>query len=199
MLPKNVDTSRGRYLQAILSKVTQEEFSAWPMLKADDYLKIGGIVVLFSYIEFYLRRLVEGYDDAGQLQGKWQGKASQMRIGDVEKAALTLLPWPEENLFAFKRMAYLRSLRNLVAHFAVRRFPNDDAFVFIAKSAKDFEREFGTVPPPGAMLTLVMDGSTLSDALKEIQDLSNWLAKLTAQLEEQFDRIPRPEVIPKQA
>jgi hypothetical protein len=197
MLPGNVDTPRGRHLQSLLTAVTPDEFSAWPVLKPDDYLAIGGIVVLFSYIEFYLRRVVEGYDEAGQLQGKWKGKSSQMRIEQVEKAAQSLLPWPETVLTAFKRMEELRSLRNLVAHFAIRRFPDDDAFVFIAKSTKDFKKEFGTAPPPGAMLTIVMDGPILSGVLGEIQHLSNWLATITVQLESQFDQISKRGEIPK--
>jgi hypothetical protein len=197
MLPGNSDTPRGRELQRILSAATTDEFSAWPMLNTDDYVAIGGIVVLFSYIEFYLRRLVEGYDEAGQLQGKWKDKSQHMRIGDVEKAALTLLPWPEANLFAFQRMSHLRDLRNLVAHFAVRRFRVDDAYVFIAKSAKDFKREFGSAPPPGSMLTVVMEAEIVRGVLKEVQELSNWLAVLTVDMEKQFDEIKSRIVAPR--
>jgi hypothetical protein len=48
-LPDNVETPRGLYLQGILKQVTKEDLSAWPMLKKDDYVAIGAIVVLFSY------------------------------------------------------------------------------------------------------------------------------------------------------
>jgi hypothetical protein len=86
MLPENVDTPRGQYLQAILSKVSQQEFSGWPMLKKDDYVAIGGLVVLFSYVDYNLRRLVEGYDDAELLQPPRKGESKALRTADVAKA-----------------------------------------------------------------------------------------------------------------
>jgi len=40
-------------------------------------------------------------------------------------------------------------MRNLIAHFAIRRFPNDDAFLFIAKSARDFKKQLALILNPG--------------------------------------------------
>jgi hypothetical protein len=187
MLPENVNTPRGQYLQAILSKVSQQEFSGWPMLKKDDYVAIGGLVVLFSYVDYNLRRLVEGYDDAELLQPPWKGKSKALRTADVAKAVQSMIPWPEINLNALKRIEELRGLRNLVAHFAIRRFPGEDAFVFIAKSARNHKKHFGGEPAPAASVTAVMDGPVLPGIIPELEGLQNWLAKATAEVEKQFE------------
>ena len=85
-------------------------------------------------------------------------------------------------------MEELRKFRNLVAHFAVRRFPDDDAFLFVAKSRRDFKRVFGADPPPGAALTSVADCAQVRNALKHVEHVQNWLAHSTANLERHLDR-----------
>ena len=88
-------------------------------------------------------------------------------------------------------MEELRKFRNLVAHFAVRRFPDDDAFLFVAKSRRDFKRVFGADPPPGAALTSVADCAQVRNALKHVEHVQNWLAHATANLERPLDRSVR--------
>jgi hypothetical protein len=186
-LPDNVETPRGLHLQAILSKVTAEELSSFPMLKKEDYIAVGGIVVLFSYIDFNLRRLVEIYDSAGLLQPPWKGKAKKLNMAEVAKATATMLPWPEQNLQAFERIEHFRGLRNLVAHFAIRRFPNEDAFVFMGQSAKDYKKYFGGEAPPGVSITAALDGSVLPGVIPELEGLQNWLARATSDIEKQVE------------
>jgi hypothetical protein len=153
-----------------------------------------GRQVLFSYIDFNLRHLVEGYDDAGLLQPPWKGKSKVLNTADIAKAASTMLPWPEASVNAFSKIEYLRGLRNLVAHFAIRRFPDEDAFVFLAKSAKDYKKHFGGDPPPGAAVTAVLDGPILSGVIGELEGLQNWLAKLTGDIQSQIEHlIPSPK------
>lgn len=188
-LPDNIETPRGRYLQDLLTAVTPEEFSAWPMLREKDYVAVGAIVVLFSYIDYNLRRLVEGYDSAGLLQPPWKGKSRKLNMADVAKAALAMLPWPDQNLNALTRIEELRGLRNLVAHFAIRRFPNDDAFVFIGKSEKDYKKHFEGEQAPDVSVTAVLDGPILAGVVGELETLQNWLAKATADLERQFEHL----------
>jgi hypothetical protein len=186
-LPDNVETPRGLHLQGILSKVTAEELSAFPMLKKEDYFAVGAIVVLFSYIDFNLRRMVEIYDDAGLLQSSWKGKTKTLNMTEIAKAAASMLPWPEQNVKAFGRIEHLRGLRNLVAHFAIRRFPDDDAFVFMGQSAKDYKKHFGGEVPPGVSVTAVLEGPVLSDVIPELEGLQNWLAKLTSDIEKEIE------------
>ena len=188
-LPDNVETPRGLYLQGILKQVTKEDLSAWPMLKKDDYVAIGAIVVLFSYIDFNLRRLVETYDAAGLLQPPWKGKSKRLNMADTATAAAGMLPWPEQNKAAFEKIEYLRGLRNLVAHFAIRRFPNEDAFVFMGQSDKDYKKHFGGEAPPWVSVTAVLDGPILPGVIQEIEELQKWLAKATSDIEKQLEHL----------
>jgi hypothetical protein len=63
----------------------------------------------------------------------------------------------------------------------------EDAFLFVAKSKRDYRRVFGDDPPPGAALTSVVDCTQLRSALKHVERVQNWLATATANLERQLD------------
>ena len=62
-LPISHETPRGRHLQNILEAATANDLSGWPMLNEKDYVLIGGVVVLFSYIDLNLRRILEAFDE----------------------------------------------------------------------------------------------------------------------------------------
>lgn len=73
------------------------------------------------------------------------------------------------------------AFRNLVAHFSAKRFPEDDAFLFIAKSETDFKKQFlDAQSDSNLMLTAIVDGPVLQGSLAEVEGLQIWLAKHTA-------------------
>jgi hypothetical protein len=171
-------------LQDIVEKSAATDLAGWPMLNEKDYVLVGALVVLFSYIDLNLRRVVEVFDQAELLSPQWQGKTANLNAAKVAEVIQSLACWDEAGRRALAKIEELRSFRNLVAHFAVRRFPADDAFLFLAKSASDFKRQFGVDPRPGALLTAVADCEQMRGALKHIEHVQNWLATATPKLEE---------------
>jgi hypothetical protein len=184
MLPPSVETPRGRYLQDILQNTPKSE---WPILTRDDYVLVGGIVVLFSYMDLNLRRVAEVTDKAGLLQRPWSGKTEQLNITDVE-AALQTLDWSEQNKGALRQISMFRGLRNMLAHFVLRRFPTEDAFVCLAISARDYERQLGAKPKRGELLTAVLDVGHVKEALKQIEHVQLWLAKVASEATVKFGK-----------
>ncbi len=184
MLPKNVETPRGRYLQTIVDNASATNFAGWPMLNPTDYVLVGGLIVLYSHIDLDLRRVIEVFHHAGLLEEPWKSKVDKLNVGEVADAIQSLSCWDDEGRKALKKIEEFRGLRNLVAHFAIRRFPSDSAFIFIAKSARDYKRQFGIDPPQGTMLTAVADYEQMRGVLKEVQHVQNWLALATPKLEE---------------
>jgi len=184
MLPKSTETERGRYLMNIVDGSTPEALAQWPPLAPDDYSLVGGYIVLYSYIDFNLRRIVEAIEEAGELTTIGKGKAGNLTIADVEKAIQAI---PElstgPNKFAFERISALRGFRNLLAHFSMKRFPNDDAFLFVTRSLRDYKRELGRDPEPGEALSAIVEVSQLQKAVQEINGLLAWLAEITVQIE----------------
>jgi hypothetical protein len=184
-LPPNKESARTRQLQDILDSTEAHiAFAEWPRLEEADYFMIGRLVYLFNFIEMNLRRMVEAWQEYGLLELK--GRAQDLHIGDVEKTVQEMFPWPENELLGLKQLAYFRTVRNLVAHFAAKRFPNDDAFLFIAKSERDFKRQFpGVASVSNMMLTVIVDASEVRHALEDVESLQIWLGTVTGQLVKQ--------------
>jgi hypothetical protein len=74
-------------------------------------------------------------------------------------------------------------MRNLVAHFIVRRFPEDDAYVFMTKSAIDYRRVYGQLPVGiDAMLYGVLDAEQLRGLVPVLDGLLKWAAQVLRDL-----------------
>lgn len=190
MLPKSVETPRGLYLQQIASAAAATDLSGWPMLNKDDYAFVGGLIVLYSYIDLNLRRIIEVFNHAGLLADPLRSKADNLDAKEVAVAIQSLKCWDDEGRKTLKEIEELRGARNLMAHFTIRRFPTEDAFICIAKSARDYKRQFGRDPAAGEILTAVVDCQQLRDTLKHVEHVQNWLAKATPNLEQHLS--PRP-------
>jgi len=185
MLPENVDTERGRYLQNIIKNIRRSEWADWPTLTRSDFVLVGQMVVLFSYMDLNLRRIAEVADHAGMLQPPWRGKTARLTMDHTEEAVRSL-DWSDANRGALEKISKFRGLRNMLAHFVLRRFPKEDAFVCVAISARDYEKQLGVKPDRGAVLTAVLDHEQVKEAVKHVEHAQIWLAKVTSEFELKF-------------
>jgi hypothetical protein len=71
----------------------------------------------------------------------------------------------------------------MVAHFVLRRFPKEDAFVCLAISARDYEKQLGVRPERGVVLTAVLDYEQVKAAVKHIEHVQLWFARATSEFE----------------
>ena len=186
MLPRSKPTPRTLELQAIVDASSAEMFAQWPIPTRDDFLLIGIYIVLFSYIDLNLRRMVEVFELADALPHPIKGKVANLTIVDVQKILQAMPDTSEQNRIAFENIVEFRGMRNLMAHFAIKRFPTDDAFVFLTKSARDYKREFGRDPKPGVLLTAVVEVQQIRAVIPTIEALSGWLSQATTEIENQW-------------
>lgn len=185
MLPNNSETPNSRRLQDIVKAAAEENVFGWPGLTEEEYARVGRIIVYFSHIDFNIRRIVDDFDDAGLLQPPWKGRSKKLRMFEAEEALKTILT-DAPNKTAMERMSVLRGLRNLLAHFGIRRIPDEDAFLFFGKSAADYKQVFGGDADPSLMLTAVLEAPTLTNALKEVHGLQDWIATAASQFATQL-------------
>ena len=191
-LPKHTETPRLRYLNNIVAAATDAGWTDWPMLRDSDYTQFGKIVVLFNYIDVSVRRIVEAAGNVGSLADPWKGRVRKLNISEAEEAVLSL-DWSDPNRQALNQIVERRRLRNLIAHFAVRRFPKDDAYLFFTKSDRDFLRLYGGNPEPGTIMTAILECSQLNDGFRHIHDLQLWITKAAPEAELLFKNL-KPDV-----
>jgi hypothetical protein len=184
-IPEARETERGRYLQRILDATIESEWADWPQPTKDDFAIIGAVIVIFSYVDFNLRRLIEVCEHVDMIP-QYKGKTSSMHMAEVSKVVKELPIWDENAKANLENIEELRKMRNLMAHFVVRRFPNDNAFMFTAKSARDYRRVFNKDPVLGISLTAVADVDQIKEGLKILEIQQQRLATTTAELENQY-------------
>jgi hypothetical protein len=181
-LPLSTETRRTLYLRGIVEATDSADHAKWPKLTDDDLRLFGYIIHAFSKIDFSLNYVVQIMDDSGMLGEKWAGKIRRLSVGDVMKAIRSSGIWHESHLVAFQRIEENRKLRNMLAHFVILRFPNDDAYMFTTKSAYDYKRVAGEFPELNHMLYSVADAAQMRELVPVIEGLVKWVAQVPSQL-----------------
>jgi hypothetical protein len=179
-LPIASETERTVHLRNIV-QATENPID-WPRLTDDDLLLFARIIHMYNSIDFILRMTVEIMDDAGMLAPEWKGRTAKLNMFKLSQAIRSARFWNEGHLSAFASIEDYRRARNLIAHFVARRFPTENAYIFMTKSAADFEQVYGVSAPAGTMLYGVTDADQLAGIIPVLKGLSSWLAKLPKDL-----------------
>jgi hypothetical protein len=137
------------------------------------------IVAFYSAIDFALRYVVEIMDSNGMLPPPWKGKTAKLNMYKVTQAIRSSYIWNESHIIGFEQ---IELHRREVAHFVIRRFPTEDAFIFMTMSASDFEQVYGVLPGPDSMLFGVTDAAQMREVIPVLQGLVSWCSKLPSDL-----------------
>jgi len=182
-LPESSETPRTLALRKIVEETDTQTVLGWPKPADEDFALFGRITHSYSAFDFVLRYMAETMDKNGMLQAPWAGKAQKLSEADVLKAIQSSPIWSGPNKFALEQIESHRRVRNLVAHFVVRRFPDDDAFIFMTKSAADYKRVYGELPANvDAMLYGVLDAQQLRGLVPELEKLLKWATEVLRDL-----------------
>jgi hypothetical protein len=181
-LPRHSETERGLVFRRIVEDCHQGEYFHWPNPTPDDLRLFGEVMWLFTGLDFVLRMTAEVMDDNGMLEAPYKGKVRTSSIKRTTDAITSSSIWSGPNSFAFERINEHRRLRNLIAHFIAKRFVEEDAFIFMTKSASDYEQVYGKRPEPNQMLYGVIEAEQVQQAVPELKGLLEWAEKLPRQL-----------------
>lgn len=181
-LPKHSETERGLALQKLVEACEEGEYFHWPDPTDEDLATFGKVMWLFTGIDFVLRMTAEVMDDNGMLEPPFKGKVRSLSIKRTTDAILSSQVWNKPNRFAFERIDERRTLRNLIGHFTAKRFIEEDAFIFMTKSAADYEQVYGVKPAPNQMLYGIIEALQVRGAIPEIEGLLRWVEKLPRDL-----------------
>ena len=181
-IPISTETERTLHLRGLVEAASGEDIMAWPKPTDDDLLLFARIIGFYSTIDFALRYVVEIMDGNGMLPPPWEGKTAKLNMYKVTQAIRSSKIWNEGHIIGFEQIELHRRARNLVAHFVIRRFRTEDAFIFMTMSAADFEQVYGVLPGPDSMLFGVIDAAQMRGIIPVLQGLVSWCSKLPSNL-----------------
>lgn len=149
-LPKEVDAPKVRAVNEALSKMSGQEIAALPPLDNDDLRLFGAISQLYCGLDLNLRRALEIMKMAKRLPPEHVKKYpdySDGSLAEILKGSAENMDPSEENLeetlFRLQEIGRCRTYRNLISHFAGKRYPDVDVFVFASKSDRDARKVLG--------------------------------------------------------
>lgn len=94
----------------------------WAKATDEDYALFGKITLIYSSFDFIPRYMAETMDKQGMFKEPWAGKTQKLTMAQVSEAIQSSPVWTGSNKFALEEIENNRRIRNLVAHFVVRRF-----------------------------------------------------------------------------
>jgi hypothetical protein len=149
-LPKELDAAKVRAVSAAIAKMTPQELRALPPLDNDDLRLFGTISQHYCFLDLNLRRALEIMRMAKRLPPEHVKKYpnySDALLTDVLRGSVEKMDAKvenlEESLFRLEEIGRCRTYRNLLSHFAGKRYPGEDVYVFASKSDRDARKVLG--------------------------------------------------------
>jgi hypothetical protein len=181
-LPRSNETARLMHLRSVVEDTDTEHMLAWPRPTDDDFAVFGRIIHAYSTMDFLLRFTAEIMDAQGLLSQPWKGAIATQSIAVISREIQSNQMWSTSHRIGFEQIDLHRRVRNMLAHFLVRRVPEEDAFVFLTKSAADFKQVFGEMPPLENMLFGVTDAAEVYGIEPVLKGLLSWLGNVPGHL-----------------
>jgi hypothetical protein len=194
-LPRENKTAKVIEINDAINRMSPQELSALPTLDEVDFSVFGALIQHFCFIDLNLRRALEVFAIAKILPNSVKNRYPNLPdseltgvLVDVVKAMDATVEDIPRALTFLEGISKTRAYRNLVGHFAGRRFPNKDVYVFVSKSDKD-ARKAGISLGAGHVYTAVVGRSEFLAMTNTVGRTQLWLA---TKYQEWEQRYPKP-------
>ena len=192
-LPKAVDAAKVQAVNEALGKMSPQELGALPPLDNDDLRLFGAISQHYCFLDLNLRRALEIMHMAKRLPAEHLAKyprytdaaLTDILRGSVEKMDSSVENL-EEALFRLEEIGRCRTYRNLLNHFAGKRYPNEDVYVLASKNDKDAEKVMGKKLDGHRVHFAVAGRAELFELEKLLNNHQAWLSKKIPEWDERY-------------
>jgi hypothetical protein len=172
-------------LQNIVAELGETQLCLFPSLAPEDVRMLGAFVQLYNLIDLNLRRCVETFAACEKLPADVQVKYLKLPatklVATVKYAVQGMDPAKEnisDTIGKLDEIEFRRPFRNLFAHWAARRLPNNEpAIVFLTKYEADAVQTLGTPLEPGSVASAVMFLADIYGLCIHIDKYEKWIAQ----------------------
>jgi hypothetical protein len=172
--------------------MSPQQLSTLPGLHEEDFKVFGTLIQHFCFIDLNFRRLIEVFANAKMLPEdvtKRYRKLRDFELADVVIEIVKNMDATTEDIpttLAFlEGISKARMNRNLVGHFAGKRFPDKDVYVFASKSDRD-ARKAGLSLQVGHVHMAVVVRSEFWAMTDTVGQAQLWLASKYGEWEERY-------------
>ena len=176
-----------KYLQRKVDTLVGGLSGLAPLTRGDHAL-IGRYIQAFNYIELNVWRAVDVLDRAGltaSIDGQGSKPASPrgpfVRLCTGVKRMDPSVEEVEDTIHMLNAIETYRKTRNLLAHWAARRIPGEDAIVLVTKTALDMKQANAVdLQADDGVGTAILDLRDVRYLLNEVNRCDAWMAQKTA-------------------
>jgi hypothetical protein len=187
-LPPELRTPRLERIQTEINNMRGGAIFGLPHLIPPDYQLFGAFIQLYNYMDMNLRRCVEAFHIAQMLpsnvESRWRNLREAKLVGIINGVVATMDADVEpiaETIGRLTEIEYRRGFRNMMGHFAARRFPNEETIIFFSNDDRDAMRVHSSHLAPTEVLNSVVDVSTLQEMLEHMAWYEEWIATKAAE------------------
>lgn len=149
-LPLDNPNPKTDAVETEIKKMGPKDLAALPDLDDDDFKVIGALIQYFCFMDLNLRRALETFHAAKMLPKDYQKLYPNLPDAKLTEALAAIVSEMdaetediETSLMWLQVIDSTRLKRNLAGHFAGKRFPGHDVYVFASKSEKDAKKVLG--------------------------------------------------------
>jgi hypothetical protein len=182
-LPPEYLTSKMEAMRQKLAAMPLQDLTRLPPLDREDHEMIGAFIQHFNFIDLNLRRALEIFSVANILPIGTRARYPNFRdseLADIAKEAIEQMdPTTEQVEYAsqvLNAVSHVRTYRNLMGHFAAKRFPDEDIIVFAGSREQDAKTTLGRSLKRFHIQIALAGRSELRDITLRLSELSDWLA-----------------------
>jgi hypothetical protein len=183
-LPKDNPNAQVDAVAAEIKAMGSKDLAALPDLEAEDFRLFGTLIQYFAFMDLNLRRALETFHSLKMLPKEYV-KLWPKNLPDskVTEALATIVRGMDPNMEDIESAVtwievinVTRHQRNLVGHFAGKRHPREDVYVFASKSEKDAIKVLGTGLGQHEVHTVVAGRSEFAEMVDSAKNAHAWLA-----------------------
>lgn len=193
-LPPDNPNAATAAVEAEIKKMGPKDLAGLPDLDGGDLQLIGTLIQYFSFMDLNLRRALETFHAEKMLPKEyvklWPSNLPDSKLTEALAAIVTGMdPEKEEieqSLLWIQVIDATRLKRNLVGHFAGKRYNGHDVYVFASKSYKDAKKVLGTGLAEHEVHLVVTPRPEFTEMVQSAKTAHEWLAKKVPEWNERY-------------
>ena len=195
-LPGEFRTDKVTSIEEAVRNLSAQQLAALPPLDDADFHLFGVIIQHFGFIDLNLRRAIEIFYIAKRLPdlaSKAFPNLQDSALTDVLIAVIEGMEYgaePVATVDQLKAIAQCRRYRNLIAHFAAKRYPGADVFVFASKHDRDARKVLGRTLSEHRVHFAVAGRAEFYIMARGLGDLQAWLSTKVPEWDQRY--LPQP-------
>ncbi|MFK3878274.1 hypothetical protein [Pantoea agglomerans] len=188
-LPIEYRNARAEYLEQEAIKYQVSEL--WNLTN-EDFMILGKYIQMYCFIELNIHRLFNSIVSAELFEIKSKGRVSIPCILDklIELVGDNLVESSkvDETIGKLKEIKFRRDYRNIFAHWAAKRIPNEDGMIFFASDDSDYKKIFGEKIEADMAAYAIFDVADIRGLVTHLSSYEEWIAHFSAEVHEKYKK-----------